>query len=365
MPLFSPITRLRLAYLGASIALVAAVLGSLPNAAHAAAPIPVLLGTSDNFAVLAGSGITNTGATTIVGDVGSSPTHSETGFSACPGANCVTLTGTNHNQPDPNDTATQTAKAALTVAYNNAAGQTPTVQPTELADLTLGAGVYNSASGTFGMTGTLTLDGANDPNAIFIFQTASTLITDSTGNVALIRGAQACNVFWKIGSAATLAANSTFRGTVLAHDDISLGDGVTVDGRLLAGAQPSGAGAVTLIHDTISRPTCLTPTPSPTPTGTVGPTSTPTPSLSPTGTVGPTSTPTPSLSPTGTVGPTSTPTPSPSPAETAGPTLSPSPAVTGGPTAGPPTGDSTSDQVTQVPRGPVDTGDGTLSDRRR
>ena len=84
------------------------------------------------------------------------------------------------------------------------------------------------------MNGTLVLDGANNADSVFIFQTATTLITGGTGNVTFIRGAQACNVFWKVGSAATLGAGSSFSGTILAHDDISLGDGVTVTGRLLA-----------------------------------------------------------------------------------------------------------------------------------
>lgn len=229
------------------------------GAASTTAPTPVLLGTAAPFAVLAGSGITNTGASTIVGDVGSSPTHSETGFAGCPAADCVALTGANHNDPDPNDAATQSAKSALTTAYDNAAGQTPTLVATELAGQTLVAGVYNSASGTFGMTGTLVLDGEDNPDATFIFQTASTLITGGTANVSLIRGAQACNVFWKIGSAATLGGGSTFRGTIMAHDSISLGGSVTVDGRLLAGEQASGTGAVSLINDTIKRPTtCVT-----------------------------------------------------------------------------------------------------------
>jgi hypothetical protein len=109
------------------------------------------------------------------------------------------------------------------------------------------------------MTGTLILDGENNPDAVFIFQTASTLITAASGNISLIRGAQACNIFWKVGSAATLGAGSTFRGTIMAHDTITLGDAVTVDGRLLAGEQASGAGAVTLIHDTITAPTCAAP----------------------------------------------------------------------------------------------------------
>lgn len=227
-----------------------------------AAGTTVPLGTAGSFAVLAGSGITNTGATTLSGDTGSSPTSSETGFGACPAANCVTQTGANHVDPDPNDSATQSAKAALTNAYNVAAGQSPTTIPTELAGQTLAPGVYTSASGTFGMTGTLTLDAANDPDAVFIFQTADgtgTLITGATGNVSMIRSAQSCNVFWKVGTSATLGAGSTFRGTIMAHTSISLGAAVTVDGRLLAGEQPSGAGAVTLINDTIIVPSCAAP----------------------------------------------------------------------------------------------------------
>ncbi|HTC69987.1 MAG TPA: ice-binding family protein, partial [Acidothermaceae bacterium] len=181
------------------------------------------------------------------------------------------LTGANHTSPNPNDAVTQGAKAALTNAYNNAAGQTPTIINTELAGQTLAPGVYTSASGTFGMSGTLTLDGQNNAGAVFIFQTASTLITGGTGNVILIRGAQSCNVFWKVGSSATLGAGSTLNGTILANTSISLGSGVTVLGRLLAGEQASGAGAVTLIHDTIIRSVCaatpvVTPTATPTPT---------------------------------------------------------------------------------------------------
>jgi hypothetical protein len=228
---------------------------AVAGSSQAVTPPTVLLGTAGQFAVLAGSGITNTGVSTIDGDVGSSPTSSETGFAACPfPGNCVALTGVNHTDPDPNDGTTQGAKAALTTAYNDAAGRSPNTVLTELANQTLVAGVYSSASGTFGMSGTLILDGENNADAVFIFQTASTLITGGSGNVTLTRGAQACNIFWKVGSAATLGAGSTFRGTILAHDNISVGDGVTVHGRLLAGEQASGAGAVTLIHDTITKP---------------------------------------------------------------------------------------------------------------
>jgi len=240
-----------------SIALLASLV--VAGSAQAVTPSTVLLATAGQFAVLAGSGITNTGASTISGDVGSSPTHAETGFAACPAADCVSLTGANHNDPDPNDATTQGAKSALTTAYDDAAGRSPTTVLTELGGQTLVGGVYSAASGTFGMTGTLVLDGENNADAVFIFQTASTLITGATGNVSFIRGAQACNVFWKVGSAATLGAGSSFSGTILAHDNISLGDGVTVEGRLLAGEQASGAGAVTLIHDTITKPTtCVT-----------------------------------------------------------------------------------------------------------
>jgi hypothetical protein len=263
-----------------AFSLVAALVMTTGTAQAAATTVP--LGTAGAYAILAGSGITNTGITTISGDVGSSPTASETGFAACPGANCVTLTGTNHTSPNPNDAVTQGAKAALTNAFNNAAGQTPGVVLTELAGQTLVAGVYTSASGTFGMSGTLTLDGANNANSVFIFQTASTLITGGTGNINLIRGAQACNIFWKIGSAATLGAGSTLDGTVMAHDSISLGSGVTVIGRLLAGEQASGAGAVTLIHDTIIRPTCAaTPVVTPSASATPKPSVTPKPTATP------------------------------------------------------------------------------------
>lgn len=112
--------------LGAIVAVVLAATAS-------AAPTPVLLGNAGLFALLAGSGITNTGVSTVTGDVGSSPTPSETGFAACPAADCVALTGANHTDPSPNDTATQNGKADLTTAYNAAAGQTPTQIPTELA----------------------------------------------------------------------------------------------------------------------------------------------------------------------------------------------------------------------------------------
>jgi hypothetical protein len=235
--------------------LVALALSSLVavvvTATASAAPTPILLGNAGIYALLGGTGLTNTGITTVTGDVGSSATRSETGFAACPAADCVTLTGANHNDPDPNDAQTQSAKTDLLTAYNNAAGQAATAIPTELGGTTLVAGVYNS--GTLGMTGTLTLDGANNADSIFIFQAGSTLITGGTANVQFIRGAQACNVFWQIGSSATLGAGSNFSGTLMALTNISLGNGVTVQGRLLA-----LNAAVNLDHDTIIKPSSCT-----------------------------------------------------------------------------------------------------------
>jgi hypothetical protein len=228
-----------------TIALLATL--TVVGSAAAVTPPTVLLGTAGQFAALAGSVITNAGVSTIVGDVGSYPAPTETGFDVCPAATCVNLTGVNHSNPD--DATTQDAKSALATAYDDAAGRASTVVGTELGGQTLVAGVYSSASGTFSMTGTLVLDGRNNPDAVFIFQADSTLITAAASNIMLINGAQASNIFWKVGSSATLGAGSAFTGTILAHTSITVGDGVTVVGRLLA-----GAGAVTMTNDTITTP---------------------------------------------------------------------------------------------------------------
>ena len=207
--------------------------------AQALNPTTILLGTASNFSVLAGSGITNTGATTITGDVGTFPTPSETGF------NTVTLNGTNH----VDDAVTQGAKNDLVIAYDDAAGRTPVIiVGTELGGTTLTPGVYGSESGTFGITGTLTLDGQGDPSAVFIFQMQSTLITASYSVVRLTNGAHVCNVFWQVGSSATIDTYSTFVGNVLALTSITVDTGATVDGRVLA-----RNGAVTLNSNTIGQ----------------------------------------------------------------------------------------------------------------
>lgn len=229
----------------------------------AMAATAVNLGTADGFAVLAGSTITNTGATTVSGDLGLSPGASVTGFG--PG----TVSGAQHVA----DGAALSAQNDLTTAYNAAAGQVPTTTGTELGGTTKTPGVYNSASGTFGITGTLTLDAQGDPNAVFVFQTASTLITAGSSSVVLMNSAQACNVYWQVGSSATLGASSTLKGNILASSSVTLTTGATVDGRVLA-----RNGAVTLDTNTITKATCAVPpvpvpvpTPTPTPTPVVAP----------------------------------------------------------------------------------------------
>jgi hypothetical protein len=244
---------------------------ALTTSAEAAATA-VPLGTARQFAVLAGAGITNTGTTTITGDIGTYPITSITG------SQTIVLNGANH----AGDAVTQQAKQDLITAYDNAAGQGPTnpIAGGNLGGRTLTSGVYTSAS-SLGLTGTLTLNGEGNPNAVFIFQAGSTLTTASASRINLINGAQSCKVFWQIGSSATLGTFSQFRGTILALSSITATTGVTVRGRLLA-----RNGSVTLDANTITRPTCAaaggTPTPTPTPGGSPSPQATPTPTTTPT-----------------------------------------------------------------------------------
>src|SRR5680860_1039910 len=227
------------------LTLVVAVLLAVPAPALAAQPT-VNLGTTSSFAVLAGSTITNTGPTTISGDAGGDVgLYPGTSF---PGRADVTLSGTVHLA----DSVARVAKDDLVTAYNDAAGRTPvTTIPTELGGTTLDPGVYDSASGTFQITGTLTLDAQGDPNAVFIFKSASTLITASNSNVSLLNGARFCRVFWQVGSSATLGVNSHFVGHIFAWTSITANTGATVQGQLLA-----RNGAVTLDTNTITNGLC-------------------------------------------------------------------------------------------------------------
>jgi hypothetical protein len=208
-----------------------------------AAPVSVVpFGLANSFAVLAGSAITNTGPTTIFGDLGTFPTPTITGIPS------LTINGTNHG----GDAVTQAAKTDLVTAYDAAAGlaSTSTIGTADIGGKTLTPGIYTSGS-SIGLTGTVTLDAGGNPNAVFVFQAGSTLTTASASKVVLINGAQSCNVFWQVGSSATLGTYSSLRGSILALTSITVTTGVTVDGRVLA-----RNGAVTLDSNVITKPTC-------------------------------------------------------------------------------------------------------------
>lgn len=203
---------------------------------------PVNLGTASHFAVLAGTEVTNLGYTLINGDLGLHPGTLVSGFP--PGE----VNGTQYVA----DAVALQAQNDLITAYDDAAGRTPfTTVPTELGETTLVAGVYTSGSGTFEITGTLTLDGQNDSNGVFVFQMTTSLNTATSSQVELIGGAQSCNIFWQVGSLATLGTYSSFAGNILALTSINVATDVLVDGRTLA-----RNGQVTFEADTITASIC-------------------------------------------------------------------------------------------------------------
>ena len=216
---------LRTRAVGVGLAGSLAVLGTMIWVPVASAAQPTVgLGTATPYAVLAGSTVTNTGPSVISGNVGVDPGTATTGFP--PG---TVINGTQYAA----DAQALQAQTDLTTAYNDAAGRTPvTVESADLGGQTLDAGVYQAAS-AMSLTGTVTLDAQGNPNAVFIFQAGSTLITASSSTVLLINGANACNVFWQVGSSATLGASTTFVGSILALTSISLVTGATVMGQVL------------------------------------------------------------------------------------------------------------------------------------
>lgn len=231
------------------IALLAFVTGAslflAVGTANAAIVPTVNLGTAEDFSVLGGQTVTNTGPSVLANSVGVSPGSDIVGFP--PGI--VQPPGT----IEATTPVAADAQADLTAAYIDALGRPLNETVTsDLTGLTLVGGVFAGPSQSpLSLAGTLTLDGEGNPNSVFIFQTDSTLITGPGSTVALINGAQACNVFWQVGSSATLDTGSTFVGNILALTTITVADSVTVQGRALA-----QNGEVTLINDTFTQVGC-------------------------------------------------------------------------------------------------------------
>lgn len=228
--------------------LVVAVCAASPIVASAA----ITLGTAGNFAVLAGTTVTNTGLSVVSGGhVGVSPGTAITGF----GPGIVNLPAGIHSAT----AQALTAQNDLTTAYNTAAGLAVTQDLTgqDLGGLTLLPGVYFFSSSAQ-LTGTLTLNNLGDPNAEFVFQIGSTLTTASNSSVVTINGGTmpGCGVIWQIGSSATLGTGTDFQGHILALTSITLTTGASI----LNGSALARNGAVTMDNNEIVN--CVVPAPS-------------------------------------------------------------------------------------------------------
>jgi hypothetical protein len=247
-----------------SVTTTVVIAATMITSAHAATTIG--LGTAGSVSVLAGTGVTNTGPSVLNRDLDTWPTPAITGFP--PGL----VNGAKHAA----DAVAQQAQSDLTTAYNSAASAPSTMNETgvDLGGKTLTQGVY-TASSSMSLTGAVPLTLNGSASSVFIFQAGTTLITGSGTSIVLTGGVTACNVFWQVGSSATLGTNSSFVGSILALQSISLTTGATVNGRALA-----RNGAVTLDSNVFtgascaSLPTATTTTTVPSTTTIGGPTTT-------------------------------------------------------------------------------------------
>ena len=239
--------------------IICAITLSTPLASNAAGEV-IRQGTTSTYGVLAASTVTNTGATTMSGtagsDIGLSPgtSYTNTGTMTIGGATQIT------------DSAASIAQTDLIVAYNDLSIPTAvTLTNLDLGGQTLQPGTYASGSSLANSTN-LTFDALGNSSAIFIIKAASTVITSSASTMTLVNGAQACNIYWQVGSSATLGTNSTFIGHVYALTSITATTGATIYGQLLA-----RNAAVTLDNNTIVNNACVAPAAAITTTTTIRP----------------------------------------------------------------------------------------------
>lgn len=240
-------TRIRFTEVRCGVALAVGFASlALPVAAQAA---EVDLGTAHPYRALGASAVTNTGSSVLNGDLGvfQPGGGALTGFFRVDGGPGI-VNGAVHD----NDVNAQSAQSDLTTAYNVAAGEPSSANLTgqNIGNRTLLAGTYTYSTSA-GLTGQLTLDAQGDPNARFLIQIGTTLTTASNSSVLLTNGASPCNVYWQVGSSATLGTDTAFIGTILANTSITANTGTTFVGRALA-----RTGAVTLDTNTFNDPGC-------------------------------------------------------------------------------------------------------------
>jgi hypothetical protein len=216
--------------------------------AGAGGPATINLGTAGSFAVMATASITSTGPTVINGDVGLAPGTSQ-------GIPPAQVNGTIH----VNDPVITKAQADLLAAYNDAVSRSTNALtlPGNMGGLTFTPGLYVNSTSVLvsgaGPGNNVTLDAQGDPNAVFIFKMGSTLTTGTSSQVILAGGAKAGNVFWQVGTSATLGVTSIFKGNVLAATSITINTGAAVEGRMFAGSA-GGAGTATVNASTVTVP---------------------------------------------------------------------------------------------------------------